>query len=229
MAVILLIETATKTCSVAIAKNGEVLVKKEINEQSAHATFITLFIDEILLQAKLSYKQINAIAIGKGPGSYTGLRIGVSTAKGLCYALNIPLIAINTLDAMAKGFITQNKISHCSIDLFCPMIDARRMEVYCAVYNVDGVNVLKTEAKIIDHQSFKDILDLKKIYFFGDGALKCTNALSTQNNAIVVDNFINSASDMCGFAYAKYLASDFENLAYFEPLYLKEFIVLNKI
>ncbi len=229
MAIILLIETATKSCSVAISQNGLVLVKKEINEQNAHATSLTLFIDEVILQAKITFHQINAIAVSKGPGSYTGLRIGVSTAKGLCYALNIPLLAIDTLIAMAKGFITQNKISKSSSALFCPMIDARRMEVYCAIYDVDCTEILKTEAKIIDENSFSDILDKKKVYFFGDGAVKFTNTLSAQSNANIVDGFINSAADMSAAAYSKFLANDFEDVAYFEPLYLKEFIVLKKI
>ncbi|TAH00227.1 MAG: tRNA (adenosine(37)-N6)-threonylcarbamoyltransferase complex dimerization subunit type 1 TsaB [Sphingobacteriales bacterium] len=229
MAIILLIESATKSCSVAIAQNGLVLVKKEINEQNAHATSLTLFIEEVILEAKITYHQINAIAVSKGPGSYTGLRIGVSTAKGLCYALNIPLLAISTLEAMAKGFITQNKISQSSSALFCPMIDARRMEVYCAMYDVYGTEILKTEAKIIDEHSFNDILDKRIVHFFGDGAVKCTNALLAQSNASISDSHINSATDMSMIAYSKFLINDFEDVAYFEPLYLKEFIVLKKI
>lgn len=228
MALILLIETATKSCSVAIAQGGIVLVKKEINEQNAHATSLTLFIEDVILQAKITYAQINAIAVSKGPGSYTGLRIGVSTAKGLCYALNIPLIAIDTLEAMANGFITQNNISLSSSVLFCPMIDARRMEVYCAIFDTSGNKVSKTEAKIIDEQSFSDILLEKKVYFFGDGAVKCSSAFLAQSNALISDNFINSATDMSKTAYSKFLANDFEDVAYFEPLYLKEFIVLKK-
>lgn len=227
LAIILQIETATKCCSVAIAQNGVVLFKKEINEQNAHATALTLFIDEVITNAKLTYQQINAVAVSKGPGSYTGLRIGVSTAKGLCFSLNIPLIAVDTLQAMASGFVTQNNF-YSSNALFCPMIDARRMEVYCAIFEANGKQVLQTEAKIIDEQSFNHILNQQKIYFFGDGAAKCTEILQPQSNAIVVDSFINSATDMSATVYAKFLANQFEDVAYFEPLYLKEFIVLKK-
>lgn len=228
MAIILLIETATKSCSVAVAQNGTVLVKKEIKEQNAHATAITLFIDEVISNAKLTYQQIDAVAVSKGPGSYTGLRIGVSTAKGLCYALNIPLIAVDTLQAMANGFVLHHNLNH-SNALFCPMIDARRMEVYCALFNISGSQISKTEAKIIDPQSFNDILSHKKVYFFGDGAAKCIDVLSAQSNAIILPDFINSAMDMSAVAHSKFIANQFEDTAYFEPLYLKEFIVLQKL
>ncbi len=228
MAIILQLETATKSCSVAVAQNGIVLYKKEINQQSAHATALTLFIDEIITNANLTYQQIDAIAVSKGPGSYTGLRIGVSTAKGLCYSLNIPLIAIDTLKAMANGFIIKNDFNN-SNALFCPMIDARRMEVYCAIFDNNCNNVLKTEAKIIDEQSYNNILTKQKMYFFGDGAAKITDTLSKQTNAIIIDGFLNSATDMTASAYSKFLINDFEDVAYFEPLYLKEFVVLKKI
>lgn len=211
-----------------MAQNGIVLFKKEINQQSAHATALTLFIDEILTNANLTFQQIDAIAVSKGPGSYTGLRIGVSTAKGLCYALNIPLIAIDTLKAMANGFIIKNDFNN-SNALFCPMIDARRMEVYCAIFDNNCNNVLKTEAKIIDEQSYNSILTKQKVYFFGDGASKITHTLAKQSNAIIIDGFINSAIDMTAIANSKFLCNDFEDVAYFEPLYLKEFVVLKKI
>lgn len=228
MAIILLIETATKSCSVALAKNGLVLSKKEINHQNAHATSITLFIEALIKQANVLYTQIDAVAVSKGPGSYTGLRIGVSTAKGFCYALNIPLIAIDTLQAMANGFILQNNFKQADA-LFCPMIDARRMEVYCAAFDCNGFEVISTEAKIIDSQSFTNILYKHKVYFFGDGAAKCEDVLITHTNAVVVSDFINSAVDMCSIAFKKFFSKQFENTAYFEPLYLKEFIVLQKL
>ncbi|TAF45804.1 MAG: tRNA (adenosine(37)-N6)-threonylcarbamoyltransferase complex dimerization subunit type 1 TsaB [Sphingobacteriales bacterium] len=227
MAIILLIETATQCCSVAIAQDGALLYKKELNEQNVHAGLITLFIDEVINNSIADYAKIDAVAVSRGPGSYTGLRIGVSTAKGLCYALDKPLIAVDTLQAMAYGFKAQYKIEDDKIRL-CPMIDARRMEVYCALYDVKGILVLPTEAKIIDEYSFSNKLNEHKIYFFGDGASKCGNALSAQSNAIIVDNFINSAEDMCALAYQKFIANQFENVAYFEPFYLKEFIVLSK-
>jgi tRNA threonylcarbamoyladenosine biosynthesis protein TsaB len=227
LAIILQIETATKSCSVALAQNGVVLFKKELNEQSVHASAITLFIDEVVKKSKLRYDEIDAIAVSKGPGSYTGLRIGVSTAKGLCYSLDKPLISINTLKAMANGFVIQNNLQN-SNALFCPMIDARRMEVYCAVFDDKGIETSGMEAKIIDSDSFVEILGQKKVYFFGDGASKCKEFLSQHANAIIVEDFVNSATDMTKIAFSKFKKKEFENTAYFEPLYLKEFIVLKK-
>ncbi|TAE42248.1 MAG: tRNA (adenosine(37)-N6)-threonylcarbamoyltransferase complex dimerization subunit type 1 TsaB [Sphingobacteriales bacterium] len=227
MAIILHIETATQCCSVAIAQDGVLLYKKEINEQNVHARLITLFIDEVISNSITDYAKIDAVAVSRGPGSYTGLRIGVSTAKGLCYALDKPLITVDTLQAMADGFKAQHKIGGDKI-LLCPMIDARRMEVYCALYDENSSLVLPTEAKIMDEHSFINELSQHKIYFFGDGAAKCSHALSAQSNAIIVDNFINSAGDMCTIAYQKFIANQFEDVAYFEPLYLKEFMVLSK-
>ncbi len=227
MAIILHIETATQCCSVAIAQDGLLLYHKEINEQNVHAGLITLFIDEVIANSVKDYAKIDALAISRGPGSYTGLRIGVSTAKGLCYALDKPLIAIDTLQAMAHGFKAKYKING-NKTLLCPMVDARRMEVYCALYDYNGDLVLPTEAKIMDEHSFANELSQHPIYFFGDGAAKCSNALSAQSNAIIVDGFINSAADMCAIAYHKFMAKKFEDVAYFEPLYLKEFMVLQK-
>ena len=227
MAIIIQIETATKSCSVALAQNGKVVYKKELNEQSIHASAITLFIDEVVKNSKVDYKEIDAIAVSKGPGSYTGLRIGVSTAKGLCYALDKPLIAIDTLQSMASGFISNYNLQS-SDALFCPMIDARRMEVYCSVSNNLGNIISETEAKIIDATSFGDILATQKVYFFGDGAAKCNEALSQHTNAVIIDDFVNSAVDMTEIALSKFQNQEFEDAAYFEPFYLKEFIVLKK-
>lgn len=227
MAIILQIETATKSCSVALAKNGIVLFKKELNEQSVHASAITIFIDEVVKDAKIDYKKIDAIAVSKGPGSYTGLRIGVSTAKGLCYALDKPLISIDTLQAMAKGFVIQNNLQN-SDSLFCPMIDARRMEVYCAIFDSLGKVISETEAKIIDSSSFGGILAERKVYFFGDGATKCYEVFRPQPNAVIVQDFVNSAANITEIAFLKFKNKEFEDAAYFEPLYLKEFIVLKK-
>ena len=227
MAIILQIETATKSCSVALAENGIVLFKKELNEQSVHASAITLFIDEVVKGSKIDYKEIDAIAVSKGPGSYTGLRIGVSTAKGLCYALDKPLISIDTLQAMASGFISKNNLQS-SEALFCPMIDARRMEVYCAIFDSLGKVISETKAKIIDSYSFEDLLKGQKVYFFGDGAAKCREALSQHINAVIVHDFVNSAMDMTEIVFCKFQNQEFEDAAYFEPLYLKEFIVLKK-
>jgi tRNA threonylcarbamoyladenosine biosynthesis protein TsaB len=227
MAIILHIETATHCCSVAIAQNGVLLYKKELNEQNVHAGLITLFIDEVISNSISDYSKLDAIAVSRGPGSYTGLRIGVSTAKGLCYALDKPLIAIDTLQAMADGFMAQHQITGGNT-LLCPMIDARRMEVYCALYNGNGNLILPTEAKIIDNYSFLAHLRQHGTYFFGDGAAKCSVHLSHHINAIIVPDFLNSASHLIQAAWHKFNLKQFENVAYFEPLYLKEFITLTK-
>jgi tRNA threonylcarbamoyladenosine biosynthesis protein TsaB len=157
MSVILQIETATTSCSVALAIDGNVLAFKQVNERNIHAEVITLFIDELINTAALTYNNLDAIAVSCGPGSYTGLRIGVSTAKGLCFALNKPLIAIETLEAMAYGIIGEKIISVDHDVLLCPMIDARRMEVYCALFNADGLKVRATAADIIDERSFNEL------------------------------------------------------------------------
>ena len=227
MALILQIETATQTCSVALAKDGLVLDCIERTERNIHASVITIFIDELMKKNNCQFSDLSAITISMGPGSYTGLRIGVSTAKGLCYALDIPLIAINTLEAMSSGFV----INHFSVNpdtLFCPMIDARRMEVYCAIYNSETAVVLETKAEIIDENSFKNVLDGHVIYFFGDGASKCESILGTHLNARVIDDFENSAKHLTALAYQKFLQRNFEDVAYFEPFYLKDFIAGKK-
>lgn len=223
MSLILLIETATQTCSVALAKDGNILNSVEKTEKNIHASQITLFVQEVLATSNFSFADLDAVAVSVGPGSYTGLRIGVSTAKGLCYALDIPLIAINTLEAMADGFRAKC-FSVQPNTLFCPMIDARRMEVYSAVYNYQMEIVNATEAKIIDEQSFKDLLDEHIIYFFGDGAAKCEEVLGSNINARVMDDFINSSKDMAAIAFKKFNDKDFEDVAYFEPFYLKDFV-----
>ncbi len=225
MSYILQIETATASCSVAISLNGETIAVKEENNRNIHAGSLTVFIQECLRQANLNIKEIDAVAVSKGPGSYTGLRIGVSTAKGICYALDKPLIAINTLKAMTNGFLAH----YFSVDnhiLFCPMIDARRMEVYCAVFDKQLIEISATEAKIIDEESFSDLLKEHIIYFFGDGALKCEAAFAKQKNARIMDDFLNSAANMSGLAFECFKQQKFENSAYFEPYYLKEFIAL---
>jgi tRNA threonylcarbamoyladenosine biosynthesis protein TsaB len=227
MALILQIETATQTCSVALAEDGELLHLVEKTERNIHAAVITLFIEELMLKAGKNFSDLDAVAVSMGPGSYTGLRIGVSTAKGICYALDIPLIAVNTLEAMSSGFL-----NHCfSVNqqtLFCPMIDARRMEVYCAVFDHQNLSVSATEAKIIEDQAFADLFAQHIIYFFGDGAAKCADILGTNLNARIMDDFDNSAAHLTQLAYDKYLKNSFEDVAYFEPYYLKDFIAGKK-
>lgn len=222
MALILQLETSTISCSVALSQNGETLFIKEQCERSIHASHITLFVEDVLKQAGKQLHELDAIAVSMGPGSYTGLRIGVSTAKGLCYALDIPLIAINTLKAMASGFC--NEFEGQEI-LLCPMIDARRMEVYTAVFDQSLNEILKVEAKIIDSDSFADLLASNKIVFFGDGAEKCKETLGLNSNAIFFANYFNSAKDLSVLAFEKFKAEQFEDVAYFEPYYLKDFLV----
>lgn len=223
MALILQLETATTSCSVALAQDGKTIAFKELSERNAHASHMTLFIQDVLKDAGKTMDQLEAVAVSSGPGSYTGLRIGISTAKGLCYALNIPLIGIETLEAMAAGKIGSGSFNEDV--LYCPMIDARRMEVYTAVYDNKLNVVSETEAKILDNNSFADFLDTRKLVFFGDGAFKCADIFDSEN-AVIVTDFKNSAKDLSSLALEKFKNKDFEDVAYFEPFYLKDFLIL---
>ena len=224
MGLILQIETATTSCSVALAADGKVLAFKQVNERNKHAEVITLFTEELITSGNFTYRDLDAIAVSCGPGSYTGLRIGVSTAKGLCFALDKPLIAIETLEAMAYGVINDNTISIDKNTLLCPMIDARRMEVYCSVFNIAGEKLKDTAAEIIDEHSFAHLLNNNQILFFGDGADKCEAVLGRHPNAGFLRNFENSATYLTQKAAEKFANKDFEDVAYFEPYYLKDFI-----
>lgn len=227
MSYILQIETATTVCSVALSKNGETLAVKQINERNIHAEVITLFIDNLLKETSINYSQLAAIAVSSGPGSYTGLRIGVSTAKGLCFALDKPLIAIETLEAMADGIIGEMQLGDSSV-LLCPMIDARRMEVYTAIFDTQNQRIKPTTAEIIDETSFADLLNDHAILFFGDGAPKCKAVLGANPNSQFITEFSNSATYLSKKAYKKFEAGTFEDVAYFEPFYLKDFIAGKK-
>jgi len=221
LAYILNIETSTPICSVALTENNTLLGIKKSEKDQDHALSLTLLIQELLGELAFNIKTLDAIAVSEGPGSYTGLRIGVSTAKGICYALNKPLIAINTLQAMALSISSnyQNEASN----LFCPMIDARRMEVYCGLYDSKNKNIKPIEAMIIDNNSFNEYLNSSKIIFFGNGSEKCTPFLTHKNT-----NFITGvhplASQMAEFSYTSFINKQFVNTAYFEPFYLKDFI-----
>ncbi|MDC7999415.1 tRNA (adenosine(37)-N6)-threonylcarbamoyltransferase complex dimerization subunit type 1 TsaB [Aequorivita todarodis] len=218
MANILCLETATTNCSVAIAVDGEIKAIREENDQKfSHAEKLHVFIAEVLKEAKIDKKQLNAVAVSKGPGSYTGLRIGVSAAKGLCFALDIPLISVPTLEVMAQ----QAQDENCVI---VPLLDARRMEVYSAVFNSEKKQIRETKAEILNGNSFKDYLEAGKTLFIGDGALKF-ETLCHHKNAVFQGNSFPSAAAMAGLAEAKYKISDTENVAYFEPYYLKEFML----
>lgn len=218
MAYILNIETATKNCSVSLTKNGEIVALKELNEGGfSHAEKLHEFISIVIEESNITFSDLNAIAVSKGPGSYTGLRIGVSAAKGLCFALDIPLISVNTLTSLA------NSIS-ISSGFKIPMLDARRMEVYSAVFDANNTLKENVTATIIDENSFTDFLEKNEVHFFGDGADKCKEIL-THKNAFFIDNKFPSALEMGRLSYEKYKKSDIENVAYFEPFYLKDFVV----
>ena len=216
MSYILNIETATKNCSVSLAKDGVTILCKEIAEQGySHAEKLHVFIAEIIKEAGISISDLDAIAVSQGPGSYTGLRIGVSAAKGLCYALEIPLIAIETLTSLASQ-VQQND------GLIIPMIDARRMEVYSAVFNSNKEMIREVQAEILTEESFAN--QTETIYFIGDSNEKAKSVL-TKSNFIFLDEIVfPSAKEMSAISYAKFQNNDFVDVAYFEPYYLKDFM-----
>ena len=219
---ILNIETSTKACSVALHKNGELIVcREDVTANFSHSEKLLKFISELFSDEKLSISDLDAIAVSMGPGSYTGLRIGVSTAKGLCYGLDIPLISISTLKAMSFGMALEIKA-----DLYCPMIDARRMEVYSAFFDINNTEVRKIQADIINENSYKKELE-KKVVFFGDGSEKLIEKIKNKN-AIFVSDIHPSAKNMGLLSYQKFTKSLFEDLAYFEPFYLKDFVAGRK-
>ena len=215
------IETSTKVCGVSLAKEGQLIDHIESNEGNSHAANLAPFIDKIIKQNKIKYEDLSAIAISKGPGSYTGLRIGTSTAKGLCYSLNIPLIAINTLESMAAH--AKNLYSNNFDGIFRPMIDARRMEVYSQAFNADIEELNDVKAIVVDEESFKEELENKQVIFFGDGAKKCMEIIN-HKNAMYFDQAQASALGMVNLSFEAFKLQKFEDVAYFEPFYLKEFI-----
>ncbi len=220
MAIILSIETSTKVCSVALHRAGELLAMREGFEANSHSETLVDFIKEVLRESELSEKDLNTIAVSKGPGSYTGLRIGVSTAKGLAYALDLPIVAVETMESLAMHGKEKAGIED---GLIIPMIDARRMEVYCGVYNQDLETINKVSAEIIDEQSFEKQLQEGNVYFFGNGADKCKGTI-THPNAVFIEDVYTSAKQVGTLAYEKFKREEFEDLAYFEPYYLKEFM-----
>jgi tRNA threonylcarbamoyladenosine biosynthesis protein TsaB len=219
MATILNIETSTEVCSVALAKNGKLLYPKEETEGLNHSKLLTVFIEDIFKENNIDLKELDAVAVSKGPGSYTGLRIGVSVAKGLCYGLNIPLIAIDSLEVL--GFYAA--LNSNEEMLFCPMIDARRMEVYTALYNAKGKEIKPVSAEIIEPDFLSELLADNKILFFGNGAEKCKEQI-THPNASFDGSSKTSAQFMLTLTEEKYINKQFEDLAYFEPYYLKNFV-----
>lgn len=218
MALILNIETSTPICSVALGKDGVCIAEKQDNSGQNHAKLLTVLIEQVLIEAKLTMADLDAIAISKGPGSYTGLRIGTSVAKGIAYAREIPLIAINTLQALA------NNASLPPNTLRCPMIDARRMEVYCQIFDSKLQPLDEVEAKILDENSFETLLFEKTIAFFGDGAEKFSK-ICKSGNAYFYGSIIPLAAQMISLSQEAYDTKDFANIAYFTPFYLKKFQV----
>ena len=217
MALILCIETTTTNCSVSLSKDGETLVLKEDNNKGfSHAEKLHVFIDEVLSETNYKKHNLEAIAVSKGPGSYTGLRIGVSAAKGLCFALNIPLISISTLKALAMQI-------NVSEGFIISMLDARRLEVYSEVFDSDYNSVRPIDAEIVENDSFSTFLETEKVFFVGNGVSK-TQDIIEHPNAEFINHKLPSAMEMGKLAEEKYKISDIEDVAYFEPYYLKDFV-----
>lgn len=227
MSLILCIETGTDICSVGIARDGELVSLRESAEGRDHAKHVGVFVDELLRETGIAPDELDAVAVGMGPGSYTGLRIGVSFAKGLCYGLQIPLVAIGSLDALAEVAIEDNEAGILDIEawdeaLLCPMVDARRMEVYTRLYNAKGEPQSDVKAEIIDANSFADVRKERLLIIFGNGAAKCREVLS---DATYI-NVAPSARGLARLAEQRLQAGQTEDIAYFEPFYLKDFVVI---
>lgn len=230
MALILHIETGTDVCSVALSEDNRVLSLKESGSERDHATKLGLYIEEVLNESNYTTKSLDAISVSMGPGSYTGLRIGVSMAKGLCYALNIPLIGVSSLESMA--FVAHESYSSKTTQikewdkaLLCPMIDARRMEVYTQIFDSSLNPITEVSAEIITEESFSDdIIKTQEFIIFGNGAAKTVDILS--NERVILIDVTPSAKGLVNSAHKAYSNGDFRDLAYFEPLYLKDFVVM---
>jgi len=217
MALILNIETATKVCSVSLALDGKMIaLKEESSDKYIHSEKLNLFIEDLFKQVNFELNDLSAVCVSKGPGSYTGLRIGVSSAKGLCYALDIPLISIDSLSVLANGFLAENNVE--ADTLIIPMIDARRMEVFTATFSNHGILMEEISAKVIDVDTYSSD---KKIILIGDGAEKCKEVIPEY---VSIEKHLSSSKGIVEMAYKKFLANEFEDVAYFEPFYLKDFI-----
>ena len=217
MSYILNIETSTTNCSVSLFKDSDLVSFKQEDDQNySHSKRLHLFINDVLQDSKVSPKDLSAISVSKGPGSYTGLRIGVSSAKGLCFALGIPLISVDTLDAFANQIESRD-------GFIVPLIDARRMEVYSSVYDKNFTKIRETRAEILTKDSFQEYLKTSNVYFLGNANEK-TKSIIDNPNAFFVDNKLPSSIEIGMLASQKFMSNDFENAANFEPFYLKEFI-----
>ena len=215
------IETATEVCSVAVSEKGKVIIEKASFDGPSHASLLGVFVEEAVRESKSTGLKIDAVAVSSGPGSYTGLRIGVSMAKGLCFGYNIPLLSIHTLDILAYKAI--NDIAVPADTLFCVMLDARRMEVYTAIYDNSLKKISETEACIVTEDTCARFLEKQTVCFFGNGAGKCKDVIQSKN-AIFVDDLYPAAKDMVVLSEQAYADKRFEDVAYFEPFYLKDFV-----
>lgn len=221
MGSILCLETSSKVCSVAVGINGAISACRESEQENAHSSQLTYLIESALSDAGIKPASLDAVAVSMGPGSYTGLRIGVASAKGFCYALDKPLIAVPTLKSLASGMRQRSLPANA---MLCPMLDARRMEVYAAVYDMSLNEVLPVSAEIITPDSYAGLLAAGSVVFAGEGAGKCRPLLGEHPNALFLDSFRLSAAFLYSLALEKFMAGTFENLAYFEPYYLKDFV-----
>ncbi len=219
--VLIHIETSTNACSVALSRNSEILWNKENYEGQSHSVLLGKYVEELLDFVREAKISLDGVAVSCGPGSYTGLRIGVSTAKGLVYGLDLPLLSVNTLQVMANQVIKNIEIDEQT--WLCPMIDARRMEVYTSFYDKNLHLIRDIQAEIIDENSYSDVLKEQKILCFGNGAEKCKKVL-TNPNMEFIDNIHPLAKDMVELAEKAFLNKEFQDVAYFEPFYLKEFV-----
>lgn len=218
---LLLIETSTEVCSVALGRGNVIVAEREIKEHKAHARVISTFIEEVLAEASSSIKECDAVVVSEGPGSYTGLRVGVSIAKGICYGAGIPLIAVSSLELLARLCLTEGEIPAGNLSVV-PMIDARRMEVYAAVYDRECKQIARTEAHILTEESFASLLADGPVIFTGDGALKAQGVIKHENAIFRIADA--TARGMLQSAVEKYKRAEFADVAYFEPFYLKDFI-----
>lgn len=221
MGSILCLETSSKVCSVAVGNDGLILSCRESETANAHSSQLSELTETALHEAGISLNELDAVAVSMGPGSYTGLRIGVAAAKGFCYSLDKPLIAIPTLKSLAFGM---HSVAGNATALFCPMLDARRMEVYTAVYDSNLNEKRPVSAEIITAESFIDLLESGKVIFGGEGASKCKPLLGQHRHSVFLDDFRLSARFLYPLAVEKFRLGQFENLAYFEPHYLKDFV-----
>ncbi len=226
MSLVLQIETATDICSVSIAKEGKTVLCLQDDSLRNHAKGLMPLMDRLFNESGIPMSQLDAIAVSKGPGSFTGLRIGVASAKGLCYALDKPLIGIQTLDSMARYFAMTIRVENA---LYCPMIDARRKEVYTAIFSSELMNVEPTQALILDSVSFEERLNNDRMVFFGCGAAKFEQMAKNNINALFYKEFNPSAEGMNELALKSLHMGEFENLAHFEPFYLKDFYSPNRV